>query len=654
MSLFQNRTKSDLFYLEVFSLVYEVMSDDFINGPIIGTDAGGIGFNKTQQFINSGKDTPGEDLKSLYQQLTISTNALIEEDFKSRNDRIYFGWLYDQHPNIIKNYLREFFAALDYPEEDTPEPEVVPNNGEEEVPVYLVKSSIPNGPQGQIYFEFRSDGPNKTVSCLGEMNRDTYNSDENEFEIVIEDSSDFNYEALANLTLQGMNDQVNLVSGFKNIFRVLSIVQTDTEPPQNFYSYTIIGKVVDSLSQEPLEDVYITDDVKSIGLVGSNINSEPTGDFILRGEYQKNKTFDLTFSLPNYQAKTITPFSKNNLDILVYKRDVGIIELNSALPSKKEVITDAPLPDIEVKAIAIKEKMKDPMGFASAEIMQSLVRTAKTVLLPAVLALIAKFGIPKAKEMLGKKLEDIDFTCPGNLEELKKIIISKNKLTKQLNNIFKTLEGIKVAVEIGDKIITAADLVANVLSTLILALPTVPFAPPLAGPLTTKVPTKNGLKDAIQIISEILGKLKILSSSILLVLNVLIGILQEILNYMALLDILIQDCYIRSIPPNESNSTSSNESNLLIEQESISNDLLEATQQQLLQGNPVVTKVNGFIMDVVPVKDNTDNKLKRRQSIAKNKAGVILLKGEPSFSSNDQILINELVYYIQINDLKAD
>jgi hypothetical protein len=31
-----------------------------------------------------------------------------------------------------------------------------------------------------------------------------------------------------------------------------------------------------------------------------------------------------------------------------------------------------------------------------------------------------------------------------------------------------------------------------------------------------------------------------------------------------------------------------------------------------------------------------------------------MLKGEPSFSSNDQILIDELIFYIEQNDLKAD
>ena len=520
-----------------------------------------------------------------------------------------------------------------------PDPEPIPETGEEEVPVYLVRSSIPSGPQGQIYFEFRSDGANKTVSCLGEMDRDTYNSEENIFVTETEDSTDFNYEKLANLVLQKMNDQVNLVSGFKEIFGVLSLVQTATEPPQNFYNYTIIGKVVDSLSKEPLGDVYITDDVKSVGLVGSNINSEPSGDFILRGEYQKDNTFNLTFSLPNYQSKTITPFSKNEFDILTVKKDVGIIELDFALLSKKAIIIDAPLPDIEIKAIALQEKLKDPIGFAQAEMLQNLVRTAKTVLLPAVLALIAKFGIAKAKEMLGKKLEDIDFTCPGDIDELKKLIDAKNKLTKQLNNIFQTLKTIKIGVETTDKIISVANIVAQTLSTLILLFPTIPFAPSPTAPLTTKVPTKNGPKDTIQQIAEILGKLKILSSQILLVLNVLIGILQEILNYMALLDMLIQDCA---------------GSDILANQETISNDLLEATQQQALQGNPVVTNVNGFEMSVISVSGTTDDQLKRRRAVARNKAGVIMLQGEPSFSSNDQILINELVFYIEQNNLKAD
>ena len=361
------------------------------------------------------------------------------------------------------------------------------------------------------------------------------------------------------------------------------------------------------------------------------------------GEYKKDEKFNLIFSLPNYQTKTITPFINNKFNKLQIQKDLGIVELDFALPSKKAVILEAPLPDLEVKAIALQEKLKDPMGFAQAEIMQQMIRTAKTVLLPAVLALIAKFGIAKAKEILGKKLSEIDFTCPPNIDELNKLIENKNKLTKQLNNLFKTLNNIKVGVEVADKFITVGNIVAQTLSTIILLLPTVPFAPPLSAPLTTKIPKKQGnsieFKDAIEIIADVLGKMKILSSSLLLILKILIEILQEILNYMALLDMLIQDCA---------------GSDILANQETISNDLLKATQEQLLQGNPIVSNINGFILDVVTVKNSNNTQITRRRAIAKNKAGVILLQGEPSFSSNDQILINELAFYIEQNNLKAD
>jgi len=59
-------------------------------------------------------------------------------------------------------------------------------------------------------------------------------------------------------------------------------------------------------------------------------------------------------------------------------------------------------------------------------------------------------------------------------------------------------------------------------------------------------------------------------------------------------------------------------------------------------------------MSVITVDGDTDQDLKQRRAVARNKSGIIMLQGEPSYSSNDQILIDELVFYIQQNDLKAD
>ena len=87
-------------------------------------------------------------------------------------------------------------------------------------------------------------------------------------------------------------------------------------------------------------------------------------------------------------------------------------------------------------------------------------------------------------------------------------------------------------------------------------------------------------------------------------------------------------------------------------QSQVSQELLDSTIQQSNQLSPVVTNVNGFEMGVET--EITDKPLKRRRATAKNTEGVIVLLGEYSYSSNDQILIDELVFYIQQNNLKAE
>ena len=88
------------------------------------------------------------------------------------------------------------------------------------------------------------------------------------------------------------------------------------------------------------------------------------------------------------------------------------------------------------------------------------------------------------------------------------------------------------------------------------------------------------------------------------------------------------------------------------EQEQVAFELTELTRDNSNQLSPVVTNVNGFEMGVETEKNS--GTLKRRRAVARNKQGIVMLKGEYSFSSIDQILIDELVFYIQTNDLKAD
>jgi len=83
-------------------------------------------------------------------------------------------------------------------------------------------------------------------------------------------------------------------------------------------------------------------------------------------------------------------------------------------------------------------------------------------------------------------------------------------------------------------------------------------------------------------------------------------------------------------------------------------ELLAISTQTTEQGEPEEKIVNGFDMSVEVVDKAQVGDLPRRQAIAKNSKGITILKGEPSFSAQDQILIDELSFYIQVNNLKAD
>ena len=79
---------------------------------------------------------------------------------------------------------------------------------------------------------------------------------------------------------------------------------------------------------------------------------------------------------------------------------------------------------------------------------------------------------------------------------------------------------------------------------------------------------------------------------------------------------------------------------------------LAATQENE-NATSTPNQVNGFTLEVQQIDQNEINGVKRKQAVGKDSKGVVLVKGEPSFSAGDAVLINELAFYIQSNDLKA-
>ncbi len=524
------------------------------------------------------------------------------------------------------------------------EPEILPNNGEEEVPVYIFRSSVPtNGPRGQINFEFKEN----EISCIGEVYRDSYDTDEYSLSLVEISSTEIDYPKLGDKVLQELNNQISEIDAVEEL-GTLEIVKTESEEASNFIHYTTIGKVVSTKPVSPLSEVLIEDDVESVGLKGNLTYSNENGEFKLKGEYKIDSTFKITLSLEGYQPKTINPFTlkftpsiPQTTPVQILKSDQGNIELTPKQVDKQVVIESSGFEKEQVKIVSKSIKAKDPFGAIQAESINKLVKSVSVLLIPFILKMLAeKFGITDPKSALEKGLEKVNFSCPANLDELNNLIDLKNKATKQLNNLYNGLEKIKVAVEVADGIITAASIVANVLSVLVTAFPSIPFAPDPTKSITTKIPTPKGLKSTLEVIADTLSKLKIVSSAILLILTILIDKLKFVIDLLALMDGVIEECYARDGEGSLNN------------QLAINSLLLNSTQEQSVQTSPIVTNVKGFEMSVISVSGGSDQ-LQRRQAIAKNADGVIMLRGEPSFSANDQILIDELIFYINMNNLKS-
>jgi hypothetical protein len=263
------------------------------------------------------------------------------------------------------------------------------------------------------------------------------------------------------------------------------------------------------------------------------------------------------------------------------------------------------------------------------ELKNRVLNFAKVIqnrLFPLAIGLLILFGITKLAQMDRAK-------CPNNAL-LKECIRRRNSIVRQLNQIY----GVII-------LNTALAGLFLYLSTLFttgkIAVGSIPF--PVAVPPGVGVP--YSLISKLEKIQQLFEKLsdinKELKKALIIALIFLIASLILILLYLKKIDELINKCSDGSIPMTE-----------------INNELLALTAGQTLEGEPVVQNVNGFKMDVV-VDENSkqgygEGVLYSRYAVAKNSTGVVILKGEPSFSADPQILIDELSFYIRNNNLKAD
>jgi hypothetical protein len=305
----------------------------------------------------------------------------------------------------------------------------------------------------------------------------------------------------------------------------------------------------------------------------------------------------------NREAKTDL-----NLYPLIDLEKAGKEELSSLINSANKKIK-------EVNDIALS--IPDKIIVARRKAIMGFVDVIQNRLFPLALNLLLAFGISKLTQRKQK-------ICPPRSLLLNNIA-RRNRIVKQLNQIFTSLI-------INTTIAAAVFFVSNQFKAGRLSVSS------LSIPLATQPYSSVSLLQQVErILKAFEEQNKELNKQILIALIFLVASLIIILALLKGIDELTQEC--------------AQEEN--IDLEPISQELTSLTNEANEEGIISADKINGFTLEVQSLDQNAVGKLKRRQAIGKNAQGIILVKGDPSFSSSDQILINELAFYIQSNNLKA-
>jgi hypothetical protein len=316
--------------------------------------------------------------------------------------------------------------------------------------------------------------------------------------------------------------------------------------------------------------------------------------------------------------------------------DLGKIYLSKLKPDTSQAIIS--LQKTNASEI-IKNTPSDQKARGEALLVQSLNKKAvelKSQLIPPIVELIASFGIPNLGNLIldpniltnsdGVKelLKNIPKQCP---KDLNKVIQKRNLLVKQLNSIYNIISTLSTS-------LTGITTFLEVLKTLIpifSALP-IPNQFTTAGLIIT-------LKEQQDKLISFLDRLTQITGSCALVLAIITNILRLLIFLLNLLDELTKRCA-------ENNNIPFSE---------INNEILSITSnQEIIEIQSQQNIYKGFTLEVVLEPSNENIKYPRRRAIARNSTGVTVLQGEPSFSSDIQVLINELKFIIDNSNYSAD
>lgn len=307
--------------------------------------------------------------------------------------------------------------------------------------------------------------------------------------------------------------------------------------------------------------------------------------------------------------------------------------------------------DVNLSSIqnAIPNSLK-PQG--SAKLSGTITNIGKriyTVLIPIAINIAKELGASIAQEQLGNLRERIlpKDGCPTNpkilelLAQRNALVTQLNRISVQLNRLTQAITGLSRFFDVSQTAITAIKIAKTVASTAVKIIPSPPGTP---GVITSV------LSDLTDVITKLLfnkigePRLPKVSSAIAsatLSISIVNGYIQQIIAILTAIDLKLKQC--------DPNAAGDNAFPGLIP---ISPDLISIAelQTEAEQTQNGVTYA-GFVIEIEEVPYTPT--VNRRRAVGKNQSGIKLVQTELSFTTQDEILINELKLIIDRDNLKA-
>lgn len=260
--------------------------------------------------------------------------------------------------------------------------------------------------------------------------------------------------------------------------------------------------------------------------------------------------------------------------------------------------------------------------------------------------------ITKIKTRLNSQIEDMKSNFQGKCPEKKtllEIVKKRNEITDALNKLRKIITTIDKVVNPLKTLLTALDIAINIAK--------INPAPAAGVTMGAVVIASDGLNFASIKVKGARGQL----SAFNIIKQYILSIITNLINNIKGLDSLISFCLEEAAKAEREGlggegDGSLSDANLTPIEESTQNinqDEDSFLLSQLgLPNNNEYNSYKGFKFEII-TDTNSKSRFLKRFAVAKNRSGVILLRGESSFSSSVKVLIEELKFIIDTQDLKA-